>query len=291
MMRDRQDARTPRRAARTSKDMDKTATLFEALLGRPIDASAAAGFAGHAPFSMALELLLSTEVTERLLAESIEHHLLFLHRARKIMSRRLLPPARRIIDLGGANAPLYRCGYPHRFERMVMVDLPPEDRHAMYRNLTVEAPEGSGEVVIHYGDMTHLEAFEDGAFDLAWSGESIEHVDLEAGRRMIAEAYRVLEPGGWFCLDTPNRGLTEIHTRGFGDGFIHPDHRHEYRAGELRALLEEAGFEIVTACGVCEMPQTRATGQFAYTDFLLGNPIATDIEDGYLLFFACRKPG
>lgn len=271
--------------------MDTTAALFEAFLGRPIDSSAAAGFADRAPLSMAIELFLSAEVTERLLAEAIEHHLFFIHRSRQIMIRRLLPPAARIIDLGGANSPLHRTGYPHRFERMVMVDLPPEDRHAMYQNVIVEPAADNGEVVVHYGDMTDLSAFESGSFDLAWSGESIEHIDLEAGRRMVAEAYRVLAPGGWFCLDTPNRGLTEIHTRGFGDGFIHPDHRHEYRAGELRALLEEAGFEVVTACGVCEMPQTRATGQFAYTDFILGNPIATDIEDGYLLFFACRKPG
>lgn len=267
--------------------MNETATLFRAMLGRDIDPDAARGLADREPLTAVLELLLSAEVTDRLLSNAIDYHHLFVHRARQWMVRTLLPQADRIIDLGGANAPLYRFGYPHPFERLVMVDLPPDDRHAMYRDVMQGDAQG---VSIHYGDMTRLDAFPDASFDLAWSGESIEHVSREDAIRMIAEAYRVLAPGGWFCLDTPNRGLTEIHTRGFGDGFIHPDHRHEFGAAELRGLLEAAGFVIEAEHGICAMPQTRATGTFHYADFILGNPITDRIEDGYLLFFRCRKP-
>lgn len=267
--------------------MNTPAALFRSLLGREIDAEAARGLAGREPLTVALELLLSAEVTDRLLAHPIDCHHLFVHRARQWMLRTLLPAADRILDLGGANAPLYRSGYPHPFTQLVMVDLPPDDRHAMYRDVPVANAPG---VSIHYGDMADLSAFPDASFDMAWSGESIEHIEQEAAERMIAEVFRVLVRGGVFCLDTPNRTLTEIHTRGHGDGFIHPDHRHEYRPKELRALLEEAGFEVEAEHGICTMPQTRTTGTFHYADFILGNPITDCIEDGYLLFFKCRKP-
>jgi len=267
--------------------MNTPAALFRSLLGREIDAEAARGLAGREPLTVALELLLSAEVTDRLLAHPIDCHHLFVHRARQWMLRTLLPQADRIIDLGGANAPLYRSGYPHPFTRLVMVDLPPDERCAMYRDVPVANAPG---VSIHYGDMTLLDAFADASFDLAWSGQSIEHVEHDDALRMIAEAFRVLVPGGIFCLDTPNRGLTEIQTRGHGDGLIHPDHRHEFRAPELRGLLEAAGFVVEAEHGICTMPQTRATGTFHYADFILGNPITDHIEDGYLLFFRCRKP-
>ena len=100
----------------------------------------------------------------------------------------------------------------------------------------------------------------------------------------------MLRPGGAFCLDTPNRGITEIHTRSVGGGFVHPEHKHEYRAPELRDLLVASGFTIEVEKGICEMPQTRASREFDYADFILGNPIADDPEDGYVLFFHCTKP-
>ena len=137
--------------------------------------------------------------------------------------------------------------------------------------------------------MTLLEDFEDGSFDLVWSGQSIEHVDSHAGARMCREALRVLKPGGYFCLDTPNRGITEIHTRDVGGGLIHPEHQHEYRANELRSLLLDSGFDIEVERGVCEMPRTLATGRFHYDDFVLGNVITADPADAYILYFQCRK--
>jgi len=137
--------------------------------------------------------------------------------------------------------------------------------------------------------MTRLDAFPDSSFDLAWSGQSIEHVDAEAGARMCREVHRVLASGGFFCLDTPNRSITSIHTRDVGGGFVHPEHRHEYRVDELRRLLVDTGFEITDERGICEMPATRTSGVFRYDDFVLGNPIVEDPEDGYIMYFAARK--
>lgn len=216
------------------------------------------------------------------------HHLQFLHRARLIAIRRLLPPATRILDLGGANAPLYRMGYEHEFQHLWMVDLPEDERHVDWQDVAVDAPRG--DVRIRYGDMTDLSSFQDESFDFVWSGQSIEHVPQDGAARMVAEAFRVLEPGGRFCLDTPNRAVTRIHTSDWHGGFIHPDHHHEYFATELRQLLTQAGFEVVLERGICEMPQTVATQRFHYSDFVLGNPVTEAIENAYVLYFECRKP-
>ena len=275
--------------------LDRASALYTAILGRSIDEGARASllakpFDDDPDFALTVQLLYSGEFLAKLLGRSVEAHLFLMHRARQVMVRRLLPAAAAILDLGGINAPLFRMGYPHRFERMVIVDLPPDERHAAYRDIKFAAPDGSGEVSIHYGDMTSLEHFPDASFDFVWSGQSIEHVDPAGARRMCEGALRVLRPGGSFCLDTPNRAVTEIHTRASGGGMVHPDHKKEYRAAELRALLLEAGFSVHFECGICEMRNTRDTGSFDYQDFVLGNYITPDPEDGYILYFHGLKP-
>jgi len=236
----------------------------------------------------AIEMTCSSNGLSDIVDHAIDHHLFFLHRARLIAIRRLLPPAKRILDLGGANAPLYRMGYQHEFDELVMVDLPPDARHEDYRDVEVTAP--YGHVIIHYGDMTSLNDFADGSFDMVWSGQSIEHVPLENAKRMCHEAFRVLAPGGHFCLDTPNRAVTRIHTANWHGGFIHPEHHHEFEAKELRDILKSAGFRIAAEYGICEMPETVASGSFHYSDFVLGNPVSEHIEQSYVLFYHCVKP-
>jgi SAM-dependent methyltransferase len=269
--------------------------LFETALGRPLDQDAEAAIAariaaGHFDgFALLIEVIGSSEFTNRLLARKVDAHLGLIHRARLIMVRRLLPFARDIIDLGGINSPLIDMGYRHPFRRMVMVDLAPNDRHAMYRNASFGERDAS-QITAHVGDMTRLDAFATASFDLAWSGQSIEHVDRDAGERMCSEVFRILVPGGRFCLDTPNRGLTSMHTKEIGGGFIHPEHKHEYEVAELRELLQRTGFEIEAAHGICEMPASRRTGHFEYEDFVLGSPIVDEPEDACSMYFAARKP-
>src|SRR5690606_19560013 len=123
--------------------------------------------------------------------------------------------------------------------------------------------------------------------DFAWSGQSIEHVSREDAVVMCDSIYRILKPGGRFCLDTPNRLVTAIHTRNWHGGYINPDHRYEYAPDELRSLLLDAGFRIDVEAGINAMVNTCETGNFDYTDFVLGNPLTDRIEEGYSLFFAC----
>lgn len=229
-------------------------------------------------------------VPSQVQAMTMDRHLDMIHRARTHLVSTQLPAGEVILDLGGANCPLYKMGYAHAFKKLYLIDLPPEARHDMYKDVIVDPDCAGGEVIIRYGDMTELDSFADASADFIWSGQSIEHVPYEKGLAMCRAAYRVLKPGAAFCLDTPNRLVTEIHTRDVGGGFIHPEHCIEYRPDELKHLIEEAGFEIEAVWGICEMNNTVASGVFCYEDFLFGRSLTPCVEKAYIQYFQCRKP-
>jgi SAM-dependent methyltransferase len=83
------------------------------------------------------------------------------------------------------------------------------------------------------GDVTRL-PFQEGAFDLYVSFETLEHV--EDDRALVREAFRVLAPGGRFLCSTPNRDLLSPGLS-LRDRPRNPYHVREYSIGELEALL------------------------------------------------------
>lgn len=95
-----------------------------------------------------------------------------------------------------------------------------------------------------HGDMRRL-PFRDAAFDVYVSFESIEHV--ADGRACVAEAYRVLKPGGLYVCSTPDRRQYDPG-KAFGDPPSNPFHRVEYSLAEFRGLLGER-FRDVTLYG------------------------------------------
>jgi len=265
---------------------------METVLGRPTVDTEVASFSQYVNESaldeqQMLHAIQSTaEFVHRELTGAKELHLFAIHRARVQLMATVLPSANRILDLGGANAPLCDAGYPHRFQEMVVVDLPPEDRHDAFAGRIVhDRDSASGPVRVAYTSMTDLAMFESASFDLVWSGQSVEHISVEAARQMFAEVLRVLRPGGWFCLDTPNRLLTTIHAEG---AMIHPDHKHEYSPAELMRELEAAGFRIEQSLGVCDMPFTSESGVIDYRDFLVGAGIIRSLDTAYIQYHACR---
>ena len=54
------------------------------------------------------------------------------------------------------------------------------------------------------GDCTDLSAFEDGTFDVVFASNLLEHLERPASQRLLAEAKRVLRPGGRLILMQPN---------------------------------------------------------------------------------------
>jgi SAM-dependent methyltransferase len=146
------------------------------------------------------------------------------HVAAYALCARLLPQGR-TLDLG--------CGIGHSYELLA-----PRETVGLDADAGVLAGQARPTRV---GDMRAL-PFEDGEFDAAISVQAIEHVpDPE---RVLAEARRVLRPGGSAVFVTPNR-----LTFGPVDEVIDPYHYVEFSAEELRALCG-ASFDSVELCGI-----------------------------------------
>jgi SAM-dependent methyltransferase len=86
--------------------------------------------------------------------------------------------------------------------------------------------------------------FDEGAFDLVWASEVIEHVADTA--RWLSEVRRVLVPGGRLLLTTPSHGRLRVALGGI-ERFSEPlgDHLHLYTRRSLSTLLTEFAFAPV----------------------------------------------
>jgi ubiquinone/menaquinone biosynthesis C-methylase UbiE len=87
--------------------------------------------------------------------------------------------------------------------------------------------------------------FEDGAFDVVWSSEVIEHVADTA--RWLSEVRRVLAPQGRLLLTTPSHGRLRLLLGGV-ERYCDPvgDHLHLYTARSLREVLRDFGFAEIS---------------------------------------------
>lgn len=221
--------------------------------------------------------------------------LLSLHRSR-MQWIRSLPRARRILDLGGASlssdeGALVQLGYPYPFERLTIVDLPPDDRHETYRSERVAGTVQTrlGPVEYRYHSMADLDGVADESIDLVFSGQTFEHVSAADGRRVLAEATRVLKPGGHLALDTPNGAVTRLQLRHEDASFIDPDHEVEYTHTEMLELFADAGLAVERHHGLNLVAGSVAADRFD-PDELAGNPgMYDEIERCYLLAYVATK--
>jgi ubiquinone/menaquinone biosynthesis C-methylase UbiE len=98
--------------------------------------------------------------------------------------------------------------------------------------------------------------FEDGAFELVWASEVIEHV-ADTGR-WLSEIRRVLTPRGRLLLTTPSHGRVRLARYGI-EALAPPlgDHLHLYTRRSLARLLNEFGFAPVTVRAAGGLPPMR----------------------------------
>lgn len=99
------------------------------------------------------------------------------------------------------------------------------------------------------GSMPDVET---GVADILFSGQNIEHLWQEEVAGFLAEAHRVLRPGGRMLIDSPNRTITEIY------GGAHPEHMVELTVPEAVELVTAAGFDVDRVRGImlCRDPRS-----------------------------------
>jgi SAM-dependent methyltransferase len=215
-----------------------------------------------------------------------------LHYGRGVFVRSL-PRASRILDIGGASlgdptGALVHLGYPYRFDELVIIDLPSEERHPLYQEdaRLSSIDTDKGRVRYRYHSMTDLDGLASSSFDLVYSGESIEHITRREAERVFAQVRRVLRPGGAFVLDTPNARLTRLQQP---DAFIDPDHKYEYVHSELVAMFRGHGFSVERAHGINYGGGSIERGLYSEGDIATHRGLFDAIEDCYLLAYVCRR--
>jgi SAM-dependent methyltransferase len=204
---------------------------------------------------------------------------------------RSLPRARRILDLGGTalgdeRGALLALGYPYDFDELIIIELPPQDRHQLYQVPEMKAVQTSqGPVHYMYQSMCELDNFADGSFDLICSAQTFEHITEEEGKHVLSEVRRLLAPGGLLALDTPNRAVTEIEVRDTDHEFINPDHKIEYTHQQMLELFGQAGLAVVRQHGIGYMPRTVETQSFVLEELVDHPGLYDDIERSYTLAY------
>jgi SAM-dependent methyltransferase len=203
---------------------------------------------------------------------------------------RTFPRARRLLDLGGTHlnserGALVELGYPYHFDELIIIDLPPDERHALYQEEVrrTEVDTEFGPVRYRYHSMT---SYADASFDLVYSGQSIEHVTEEEADLVLKQVHRILRPGGYLGLDTPNARVTRLQQ----EEFIDPDHKIEYTHDAMLDKFERAGFRIVDAKGLNYAGISLSRGEWD-PDEVAGNlGLFSEIEDCYVLAYVVQKP-
>jgi SAM-dependent methyltransferase len=147
-------------------------------------------------------------------------------RVRKVTQEFRERPA--LLDVGGRKSP-YTIAVP---ADVTIIDLPraSEVQHALNLGLLPEHLEKlrarrSNVRQILLQDMTQ-NTLPDSSYDVVVAVEVLEHV--EADRLFVQQVARVLKPGGYFLLSTPNGDYVPNHN---------PDHKRHYTRAQLHALL------------------------------------------------------
>ena len=139
--------------------------------------------------------------------------------------QRWIPADAAVLDLGAG-----WCDFANTItaRRVVAMDLDTTVRRAAAEHVQAEV-----------GDCTDLSRFEEGSFDVVFASNLLEHLERPATTRLLAEAARVLRPGGNLILLQPN---FRLNPGGYFDDYTHVA---IYTDRSLADYLRSEGWRIV----------------------------------------------
>lgn len=155
-----------------------------------------------------------------------------IHAERGKLLRRLPPGAKTICSAGCAGSWYFRWVEAEygRVDQHIGVEL--------YSPKPDDLPDNVQWIANSVSEMTDVGT---GSVDLLISGQNIEHLYYEDIVGFLSEANRVVRDGGYICIDSPNRVIS--------DG-TQPQHVLELSVPEAIDLVEAAGFSIVDVHGI-----------------------------------------
>jgi SAM-dependent methyltransferase len=115
--------------------------------------------------------------------------------------------------------------------------------------------------------LAALRAQPDNSLALVSAFHLVEHIPFELVRDLIAQALRVLQPGGLLIMETPN---PENLVVGASDFYTDPSHIRPIPPNLLSFATEHAGFERNKIVRLQEDPQLREGGRVVLTAVLQG---------------------
>ena len=199
----------------------------------------------------------------------------FFYREKMRAIHRIAPdaPVRDILEVGGGRSGLTRLLYP----AATVTNL---DMDASFAEAPCNRQEG---VRFVCGDATHLE-FQDEAFDAVTMFDVLEHIPQH--ERAVGEALRVLRPGGYLLVSTPNErwrfpyyGFLNPFCRTEEEMFAEWGHvRRGYSLADLEALIgltcERSATFISPITVLChDIAFSRAPGRVRRATCLALSPI------------------
>ena len=106
------------------------------------------------------------------------------------------------------------------------------------------AARGAPNVAFGEADARDLGAFADGSFDAVLLADFVEHAFDDVLRPCLAEARRVLAPGGALAIYTPNRDHWAERIKAAVPGLQQEDHIAVRPSEEVARLVAAAGFAV-----------------------------------------------
>lgn len=115
--------------------------------------------------------------------------------------------------------------------------------------------------------LASLRAQPDASLSLVSAFHLVEHIPFESVQELIAEALRVLEPGGLLVMETPNPENLVVATSGF---YMDPSHLRPIPPLLLEFVVEFGGFARHRVVRLQESPQLHGTAPLELMNVLNG---------------------